>query len=138
AFGASSVEVIESKRLHLKKGNLSIPQMWEAVPENKTVSLTFSIQTGKDAEKLQLKEVFNRLNDYAYDVNDREYQMLEEAKKSIPNKDYNSLNEFYADRNDELKSATETAAYLRLGSGKGYFFNSVGLAVYDYKNGAYF
>ena len=55
--------------------------------------------------------------------------MLSNIGEKIDDGIYFSLEDFYEDV--EKKTESSTIAYLRLGTGKGFYFNSVALALYD-------
>lgn len=72
------------------------------------------------------RDLAKQANNYAEESLYREFEIIE---------DQNDLNEYYnylVDIERELANAPEDTCYLRLGFGKGYYFNSLGIAIYDY------
>lgn len=63
---------------------------------------------------------------YAEDVLEREFSLIENQ---------NNLNEYYnflVDIEEEISLSPKNTAYFRIGFGKGYYLNSLGVAIYDY------
>ena len=54
---------------------------------------------------------------------------MERFEKKLDNKYYKHLENFY--RTIQKRTESLTTAYLRLGTGKGFYFNSIALALYD-------
>jgi CRISPR type III-A-associated RAMP protein Csm5 len=65
-------------------------------------------------------------NQYAANVLDREFELIGEDEKTT--KYYNHL----VDIEEKLSEISDNIAYLRIGFGKGYYLNSLGIAIYDY------
>ncbi len=133
-FGKNDLTVLETCRLDLKTGTEGIPQIWEAIPSNKSAEIVVSIP-----EDNTINHLFTILNQYARHNNDREWQMLENFENKINSKSYNiPIADFHHSINEAASESNSQTGILRLGSGKGYYFNSVGLAVYDFQGGAHF
>lgn len=71
-------------------------------------------------------DLAEQANQYALDVLEREFELIEEQKNV--NNYYNHL----VDLEEMINEADENTAYFRLGFGKGYYLNSLGIAIYDY------
>ncbi len=129
---ANRMMCIDSKRLHLKKGNTMIPQAWESIIANTKVSLSFSEREGNNYKYLSWKELCRVLNQYAKAGNQCEWDILTDtAGEKMADDIYNKLYDFYEKINEDIDKAKESTAFLKLGSGKGYYLNSVGLALFD-------
>ena len=132
------LEAIEIKRLHIKKGTLDIPQTREAIKANHTCECEIRnvrkcIEEKADGTRVyknysweELCEIINKFSNYSSDT---EWTMLSNIGKKINDNIYFPLEDFYEDI--EKKTESPTTAYLRLGAGKGFYFNSVALALYD-------
>ncbi|HRT81406.1 MAG TPA: type III-A CRISPR-associated RAMP protein Csm5 [Bacteroidales bacterium] len=136
-FPENSIKAIDTKRLHLKEGKFTIPQTWEAIKENCSATITInSIKENKD-KLLNWSEICKIVNSYTLNSNDREWEIFnscgaENNKFDVKLNDIKRIfYKFYKKSEDDINKADETACYLRLGSGKGYYFNSIGLALYN-------
>lgn len=132
------LQAIDIKRLHIKKGSLNIPQTREAVKEN--IACECEIRNvrkliGEKADGTKVyknyswEELCKIINTFSRHSSDAEWTMLSETGKKIDDDIYFSLEDFYEDV--EKKTESSTTAYLRLGTGKGFYFNSIALALYD-------
>lgn len=130
----NSIKGIDTKRLHLKKGKFSIPQTWEAIKENSSATLSISsVKTDKD-ELLNWTQICKVLNSFSQNSNDIEWEVFDNCcrQNGELNDDlYDSLFEFYETMEENINNADPTTCYLRLGSGKGYYFNSIGQTLYN-------
>lgn len=132
------LQAIDIKRLHIKKGSLNIPQTREAVKEN--IACECEIRNvrkliGEKADGTKVyknyswEELCKIINTFSRHSSDAEWTMLSNIGKKIDDDIYFSLEDFYEDI--EKKTESSTIAYLRLGTGKGFYFNSIALALYD-------
>ena len=71
-------------------------------------------------------DLANQANQYAEDTLNREIELIENDERWIK---YYS---FLANIKKELVEANDNTAFFRIGFGKGYYFNSLGIAIYDY------
>lgn len=127
-------KVIENKRLNLKTGSKDIPTTWESIDENQSCETEImNIQhIGENQyQKFSWEETCRIINRYTLHQNSVELDLLENiGNENIDRSTYKEILNFCDNLYEEIKNATDTA-YLRLGNGKGFFFNSVGLALYD-------
>lgn len=129
---ANRMMCIDNKRLHLKKGNTVIPQVWESIIAGTKVSLSFSEREGNNYKHLSWKELCRVLNQYAKAGNQCEWDILTDtAGEKMAHDVYNRLYDFYEKINKDIDEAKDNTAFLKLGSGKGYYLNSIGLALFD-------
>jgi len=115
------VKVYKAIRFHLKDSQKQsgTPQFAEAIQPQ------IKFETEYRSEKISLKELLKALQKYSQDANQRDIEVL----KKFENTDEKLLN-FYEDISEKLQNGE----YLfKIGSGKGYFFQSVGLAVFKQK-----
>lgn len=133
-----TLQAIDIKRLNIKKGTLDIPQTREAVKENIACECEIRNVRKLIAEKADGTKVYKNysweelcriINTFSSHSSDAEWTMLSNIGEKIDDDIYFSLEDFYEDV--EKKTESSTIAYLRLGTGKGFYFNSVALALYD-------
>lgn len=128
-------KVIENKRLNLKTGDKTIPTTWESIDKNLSCETEITNIRKKITEdqyqKFSWEETCRIINRYTLHQNYIELDLLENiGERNIDSDIYTNIFNFCDDLNEKIENATDTA-YLRLGNGKGFFFNSVGLALYD-------
>lgn len=124
-FAGDVVSVFGTARLHLGKADDGqIPQRWETITKNQQTRLSLTFHQPPDTERLTWAGVATCLSNFSYNANSHELNMLPD------NADYNDVADFLV-RQQERMNNDPAGVYLRLGSAKGYFHNSVGLAVYD-------
>lgn len=133
-----TLQAIDIKRLHIKNGSLDIPQTREAIKENITCECEIRNVRKLIGEKADGTNVYKNysweelckiINTFSRHSSDVEWTMLSGIGKKIDDDIYFSLEDFY--ENVEKKTESSTTAYLRLGTGKGFYFNSIALALYD-------
>ena len=133
-----TLQAIDIKRLHIKNGSLDIPQTREAIKENITCECEIRNVRKLIGEKADGTNVYKNysweelcriINTFSRHSSDAEWTILSETGKKIDDDIYFSLEDFYEDV--EKKTESSTTAYLRLGTGKGFYFNSIALALYD-------
>ncbi len=133
-FSEDSIKAIDTKRLQLKEGKFTIPQTWEAIKENSSATLSISsIKMGKD-ELLNWTQIYKVINLFSQNSNVIEWEIFDNCcgeNNKFDDDIYNSLFSFYNSIEKNINNADATTCYLRLGSGKGYYFNSIGLALYN-------
>ena len=127
-------KVIENKRFSIKTGTLTIPQSWECISENKTCE-TQIWEMRKDDKIYSWEDICRVVNRYTQHQNIREIELLENISENgnIKYKDErikDSLIKFYEEMDAEIED-NPNCIFMRIGSGKGYFYNSVALALYD-------
>ncbi len=130
-FDSNCVAVYDTKRLHLKSGKLTIPQTWEAISAGNAASLSISVIRKADTEWIDWETMCDKINKYSYNNVAQELDLLEALGSKIPQSIFNPLFDFNEKIFDRLQNAQSGTAYMRIGSGKGYFFNSIGLGLHD-------
>lgn len=133
-----TLQAIDIKRLHIKKGSLDIPQTREAIKENIACECEIRNVRKLIAEKAdgtkvyknyswrELCKIINKFSDNSCNI---EWEIMERFEKKLDNKYYKHLENFY--RTIQKRTESLTTAYLRLGTGKGFYFNSIALALCD-------
>lgn len=124
---SSTNKVIETKRFNLYNGKEKISTLWECIAENQTS------ETEIWNIDMNWVEFCKIINTYSYHQSLRELDILEkfEENHSISYEIFEPLHDFCENLIDnEIDKATNTA-YLRIGNGKGYYFNSIGEALYN-------
>jgi len=141
-FSRNVIVVCEIKRLHLIKGTLNIPQYVEAIKENSHSEFEVTIIPGFRQKEFSfmnngdLKKLFEILNYFSdasvntdWDMLDDNYKNFEKDEKS--REIYNGLFDSYEKLNTDISKVRENnSAFIRLGFGKTFFDNSIGLAIY--------
>ena len=97
-----------------------MPIRFECVDKGKNTEFTLGL------EKYKWEDLSKQANDYATAVLEREFALVEEDDK---------LTEYYnqlVDIEEKISKSGKNTAYIRIGFGKGYYLNSLGIAVYDY------
>jgi CRISPR-associated protein Csm5 len=133
----NNVIVLETKRIHIGTGEVTIPQVWEAVLEDNGVNIKLGIPEGYTL----ISDLMNRINKFSLDNNQKEIKLITHWGKDFKNdfpKDFDSLVAKHEEFDEKIRQAKHNEAYLRIGSGKGYFFNSISVALANYDNGQYF
>ena len=126
-------KIIENKRISIKTGALTIPQSWECISENKTCE-TQIWEMRKGNKIYSWEDMCWVVNRYTQHQNIREIELLEDIseKGNIKYKDeriIDSLIKFYEKMDTEIED-NPNCIFMRIGSGKGYFYNSVAQALY--------
>lgn len=81
-------------------------------------------------ENYHWADVAEQANDYAFDCIDRELDLIERNEKL---RNYFNCSVDIQDLvNEEIAKSDTDTAYFRIGFGKGYYLNSLGIAIYDY------
>lgn len=133
----NKVFVIETKRIHIGTGDDATPQVWEAILEDSVTEISFR----KPEDYPDISSLLQSINNFSLDNNRKELALLNKWGTNFQKKfanDYEDLVEFYETYDTNIGAAKSGEAFLRVGSGKGYFFNSVGTAIANYQNGKHF
>ena len=97
-----------------------IPLRFECIAKDQTTE--FELVLGN----YKWEELAGQANDYATTVLDREFALIEKDDKLT--KYYNQL----VNIEEMINEANSNTAYFRIGFGKGYYLNSLGITIYDY------
>lgn len=133
-FPENSIKVIDTKRLHLKEGKFIIPQSWEAIKENNNATISISSIKIEEVELINWTQICRIINQYSQNSNNQEWEIFDHCcgeNNKLDDDIYDSLFAFYETMKENISNADTTTCYLKLGSGKGYYFNSIGLTLYD-------
>ncbi|MDR1975199.1 MAG: type III-A CRISPR-associated RAMP protein Csm5 [Bacteroidales bacterium] len=93
---------------------------FECINKSKTVEFELTL------ENYKWEDLAKQANSYAIDCLNREFELIDKNEKT------NYYHDHLADIEDDIMAAKENTAYIRIGFGKGYYLNSLGIAVYDY------
>jgi CRISPR-associated protein Csm5 len=124
--GTNTIQQVTDSKPLAKDANIVVdcyrkmPIRFECVAKGKTTEFELTLDGYK------WDELAKQANDYATDVLEREFALIEEQKNI--NKYFNYL----VDIEDAVQNANNNVVYLRIGFGKGYYLNSLGIAIYDY------
>lgn len=119
---------IYDQRLHVKKGTFIIPTYREAIKENSVFN--FTIQSNESWENLS-----EAINNYAIAGLKTEKDIMIDADEDekIDLEIYNSLYDFY-DKMGETAQNNRDKTLLRIGSGKGFYMNSIAEIIFHKDN----
>lgn len=140
-YNMQQVAIHNTKRLHLTKGDFEIPATKEAIQSKENKNFTIQLIPRFQHPFLQylnkedgLEQLIQRLNDFAYDCLELDSELVDDNSDTLygmHRANYNHLMDFMEQTLDEIDALSDnTTAYLRIGSGKNYFHNSIGLALY--------
>lgn len=115
-----SICVHKIVRFHIQNPNpKGTPQYTEAIDRENIFTAEFR------SESFTPETLLQALAQFSQDANQRDIELLEQIQKN--NQSSEKLLSFYLEIQEKLQ---EGKICFKIGSGKGYFFNSVGLAVY--------
>lgn len=146
-FEEHDLALYETARFHLKKGEYDIPVFKEAIDENRETHINLRISEGithlglSFLNEAKWKDIAAKLNAFSLANVEQEINLLNSKKGKLPQvneatkKGYEQFLKDSETKNGmkeiiEQASSIETEAYISLGSGKTYFYNSFGLALY--------
>ena len=137
----TQTKVIELKREYLTQSKTKTSQ-WAQVLK-KQVKVEFNFKIEKDFKDNFLKpinektyyEIFKMINKFSLDVIEFELERFHDFVNTAKNKEairnkVHSISEFYQRLKDIIISSNNKWAIIRIGGGKTYFDNSIGLALY--------
>jgi CRISPR-associated protein Csm5 len=104
--------------------NRKIPLRFECIAKNQITEFEVTL------ENYKWMDLAEQANDYAFDCLNRELDIIEKDKKTIHY--FNQIADIQDVINEEIGKNNNNTAYFRIGFGKGYYLNSLGIAIYDY------
>lgn len=118
-------QVTDSRRLDNKSTIVvdcfrKMPIRFECIAKNQISDFELVLDNYK------WNDLAKQANQYAEDVLEREFELVEE------NDELKKYYNFLVGIEDELVEAKDNTALFRIGFGKGYYLNSLGIAIYDY------
>jgi CRISPR-associated protein Csm5 len=132
-FSSAIQQVTDSKMLN-RDSNIVVDCRRKVKLRLECIRKNVSTEFELVLEGYRWKDLAKQANDYASDCLDRERDLIEADKKLIHY--YNRLVDIQDLINDESdKNNSGNVAYFRVGFGKGYYLNSLGIAIYDYVQG---
>jgi len=133
-----------SHRLHYRKGTVDIPVNLEAIPKGKTTSLRLTIIPELKNENIQflnkenkIKDLFDCINKFSEYNLDMEMELLDihDWRDNARKREYevfDAYGDFVEKQYNKIKNCSPNEAYLCLGFGKSFFYNSIGMLVNDW------
>jgi CRISPR-associated protein Csm5 len=134
-----------TQRLHYNKGEVSIPANLEAIKANTKTKFRLAIESKFQHpdlkflnEEKSIIELFRRINQFHKNNIDMETELLDNGvwyekararEKAAIDQYQQSLEKLYK----ELDNALPHETYLCIGFGKSFFYNSIGMLIYDWK-----
>ncbi len=119
--------VYETKLYQIKKQQLQIPELREGIAPKSTASFTLTFNTLNERSKWNISKVYKALQTFARDNLNEDQDSLNAAIKDPNEEVAEVLNGFYDEMQEVLKAKDKTL--MRLGRGKSYYHNSIGLAI---------
>lgn len=126
-FTLQTIQQVSDSKILPKDSNIVVdcdrkmPMRLECIKKDASTEFELTL------ENYHWKDLALQANNYAFDCLNRELDLVEKDK--ILRKYFNRSVDIQTLINDELD---DNIAYLRIGFGKGYYLNSLGLALYDY------
>lgn len=118
-------QVTDSNFLHANNNIVvdcyrKMPIRIECIAKNITTEFELTLNNYK------WSDLAKQANRYAEDVLEREFELIEEQEN------LELYHNFLVDLEEAVYNSPENVAYLRIGFGKGYYLNSLGVAIYNY------
>lgn len=128
-FGYDALSIVNVNKIKISTGKDRVKTLWEAVLENK--STHFTAKFGNQ----NWEQIFPKINLYSKECNEMEMFLLDNAGQTFSQDykvDYDDLLQFYREKSNQIDRANrENAACLRIGNGKGFYYNTIALALYN-------
>lgn len=134
-----------TKRLHYSKRILSIPIYLETITTGTESSFRLSIEPSFQEEYLEfmnsdsgIKDLFLMVNKFHKDNIDMEMEQLDRfyqdrRMRQADKKAFERYEAFLEKQYELIDNCSHNEAYLCLGFGKSFFYNSIGMLVFDWK-----
>jgi CRISPR-associated protein Csm5 len=133
-----------TRRLHYTKGIVTIPVNLEAIDHENDGSFRFSVLPKIMEDSLSflnapegIEELFSRINKFSKDNISMELELFDTYPwfKRVRQRDrevFDRYGKFMEDMYNRIDNAFPNEAYFCLGFGKSFFYNSLGMFVYDW------
>ncbi len=141
-FYTDDILIQQTKRLHYAKGRALIPVNTEAIKVELITDFSLSIVNSFTHKSLQffnkkkpIENLFNRINQFSKDNILMEFHRLNTfpGYRKAKGRDRDLFEEYknvLENIKEQLDNALPNEAFLCLGAGKSFFYNSIGLAVH--------
>ena len=136
-----------TNRLHYDKGTAAIPVNLEAIPKRKDTHFRLSLLEKFSNNKLNflnntdeaVTKLFYRINNFSKHNVDMELDLLDRYDwhsnaRRHDKQVFHSYQDFLEQLYDRIQNAPNGTAYLPLGFGKSFFYNSIGMLVADWED----
>lgn len=136
--------VQQVNRLHYSKGIVSIPVNLEAIKKGATTQFKLLINPKFNRREFAffneadaMTTLFNRINQFHKHNLDMEINLLNQGQwadkaRGREAATFNKYFDFLEAMYEKVDKASENEAYICLGFGKSFFYNSIGMLVYDW------
>lgn len=145
-FQLEDMRVVNVNKVKISTGDQAdkLKTLWETILEDSKTN--FSAEFGYiswDRERRIItnktwEEIFPIINLYSKECNEMDKFLIENCGATFMNRkanDYCDLLDFYKDKTEQIDSANrENIACLRVGNGKGFYYNTIALALYNADN----
>ncbi len=137
-----NTKIIQLFRYYLTKDDTKTEPWAQVLEEKTTTEFNFKIEKNFKDPFLQTinsntyKEIFKMVNKFSLDVLDFELEMFNEfiaggkEDKQKIKKNLEVIISYYNDLKEKIKFSRDNCAVIRIGGGKTYFDNSIGLALF--------
>ncbi|MDR1898216.1 MAG: type III-A CRISPR-associated RAMP protein Csm5 [Prevotellaceae bacterium] len=122
----NTIRQVTDSKLLPKEANVVVdcyrkmPIRFECIAKNNTSEFELTL------EDYKWTDLAKQANKYVTDVLERKFELIEKDENLT--RYYNHL----ADFEEKIIETNDDTAYIRIGFGKGYYLNSLGIAIYDY------
>lgn len=142
-FTISNISISKLVRIKLKHESEVSPLPSEIVDENTETSFNFTIEKSFKQNSLfffnscSISDLFRILNQFStasidYEINTyKSFHIKQKSKISDEITNYSNVINFYEELKKFIIKSNNRYAIIRLGSGKTYFDNSIGIAIYN-------
>jgi len=134
-FSENDLAVYHVERLHMKKGITQIPVDLEAIDTGKRCNTSISLGGNFSGERgwlnnLEFHQLYNIINSFSRQNIEHDWQDLDDHVHDIENGSlYDNIFNFYENMSEEMDKPGNNVIYLRLGTGKGFLHQTIGLAI---------
>lgn len=142
-FSPKDISISKLVRIKLKDESEVSPLPSEIINDNSLTSFSFTIEKSFKQQPLltfntfTIEDYFKLINQFSlatieYEINAfTSFHNLPKSKNTNEKTDYSNVIKFYSELKDIIIKSENKFCVLRLGSGKTYFDNSIGIAIYN-------
>lgn len=135
-FDKQSSVILKTERIHLTKPQYNgVPQVKMCINKSSSSELTY-----KSSRWTPDIDFFQKMNVFAYNTILTEQEILYNHSNGVSISIKKGLNTFYdqmTNEIDRMEKTGEKAFFLRIGSGKSYFDNTIAMAIYEKDENAF-
>jgi CRISPR-associated protein Csm5 len=118
-LSTDDLKIRRLERYNLNNGKTVTPQEWESV--NPEVETSIALKAGSQS----VDDILSAIQVYSLDATDQQIRLLEKLGNGNNSGIHEALLNFFTDIHEQLQQGR---VFMRIGFGKGFFFNSIGPA----------